>query len=95
MIFVIFFLFLGYIWDFENLKKSSKFRKICRKSSFGVSINLNHLVSETTSLSGHFGVFTTHITNFSLSLDLMKKLTISLKYGENRSRNSLKVHDGK
>ena len=66
--FLWFFLFLGYIWDFENLKKSSKFRKIGRKSSFGVSIDLNHLVSETTSLSGHFGVFTTHITNFFTKL---------------------------
>ena len=42
-----------------------KFQKIGRKSSFGVPIVLDHLVSENMSLSGHFDVFTTHTTVFS------------------------------
>ena len=52
------------IWKSENPKKIAIFRKIDRKSNFGVPIGLNHLVSENIGLGGHFGVFTTHTTHF-------------------------------
>ena len=48
----------------EKLLKIHESLKIYRNPSFSASIGLNHLVSKNTSLSGHFGTFTTHITRF-------------------------------
>ena len=73
------FLFFVQYFRFRKSKKIMKFRKIGRFSSFGVSVGLDHLVSENIGISGHFRIFTTHITHFSLSLVLAKILSISLK----------------
>ena len=55
------------------------FRKNYQKSSFGDPIGLTHLVSENIGSGGHFGVFTTQITHFKLSLDLPKSPSRSPK----------------
>ena len=59
-----FFLFFTTYLRNEKSKKFMKLRKIYRNLSFGVSIGLNHLVSKNMSLSGHFGIITTHVTRF-------------------------------
>ena len=69
-----FWWFLWFFWFFTihlgngKSRKIMKFQKIGRKSSFGVPIVLDHLVSENTSLSGHFDVFTTHTTVFFITV---------------------------
>ena len=58
------FLFFVQYFRFRKSKKIMKFRKIGRFSSFGVSVGLNHLVSENIGISGHFRIFTTRKTHF-------------------------------